>query len=377
MPQILLAATAAGYIKRHETRRFFVGDVPIGGVAPVSIQSMTNTDSRNAELTLAQIKDLARCGCDIIRIAVPDTKAAIQLPRIMEESPLPVIADIHFDYRLALAAIEAGIHCVRINPGTISSRQNLEKIALAAAEHKTPVRIGVNSGSLEDDILARYGEASPEAMTASAINHCRFFENLGCHNIKVSLKTSRVTTTVASYRLFASQTDYPLHIGVTEAGTARTGTVKSAVGIGTLLLEGIGDTLRVSLTGPPREEVIVARQILEAAGLRTAHPDIVSCPTCGRTEIEVLPIVSAVENELEHLKSTGHDIKLGKIAVMGCVVNGPGEARDADLGIAGGKGKGVLFKHGSVVKTLKDNELLPALLHEIRAHAVPHRDAAS
>jgi (E)-4-hydroxy-3-methylbut-2-enyl-diphosphate synthase len=358
----------SGLIQRRQTRAIQVGAVQIGGGAPVSIQSMTNTDTRDPVATLAQINDLAAIGCEIIRVAVPDAVAAAALPEIIAGSPIPVIADIHFDHQLALAAMDAGIHCIRINPGTIGKRAHLEAIAGRAAKAGIPLRVGVNSGSLENELLDKYGGPTPEAMVESAMRHCEFFEGLGCAQLKVSLKTSNVTSTVAAYRLFAGATDYPLHVGVTEAGTVSSGTIKSAVAIGALLLEGIGDTIRVSLTAPPRDEIPVARKILEAAGLRAARPEIISCPTCGRTEIDLVPLVEAVEDEIERLKVAGKQIDLDRVAVMGCVVNGPGEARHADIGIAGGRHNGVLFRQGKVVRKLNEDELLPALLAEIRAH---------
>jgi (E)-4-hydroxy-3-methylbut-2-enyl-diphosphate synthase len=367
----ILQFSENGLVSRRRSRAVQVGRVQVGGGAPVSIQSMTNTDTRDVDATLAQIEDLARTGCEIVRCAVPDQEAAAAFRQIVSGSPLPVVADVHFDYRLAVAAAEAGAACLRINPGTIHSPEHRGRIADCAVQHGIPVRIGVNSGSLEKDILEKHGRPNAAAMVESALRHCRFFEERGCSALKVSLKTSNVASTVAACRLFAADTDYPLHLGVTEAGTAGTGTVKSAVALGALLLEGIGDTIRVSLTAPPREEVVAARQILEAAGLREAHPEIISCPTCGRTEIDLLPIVTAVEEEVAALKAQGCEIDLRRIAIMGCVVNGPGEARDADLGIAGGRHKGVLFKEGRVVRSVSEAELIPVLLAEIRAHAKP------
>lgn len=354
----------------RKTRSFKIGNVPVGGGAPVTVQSMTDTDTRDAAATLAQIRELAAAGCDIIRVAVPDQAAVVALGKIVSGSPIPVIADIHFDYRLAVASMEAGVHGIRINPGNIGEPWKLKEVVRVAVERRVPIRVGVNGGSLEKDLLDRYGGATPEALAESALRNCALVEEAGCRAIKVSLKSSSVRDTVAAYRLFAARTDYPLHLGVTEAGTLLGGTVKSAAGIGALLLDGIGDTLRVSLTGPPLDEVNIGIRILEATGLREAHPEIVSCPTCGRTQIRLLPIVTAVENEIARLKKEGVEIRLRKIAIMGCVVNGPGEARDADLGIAGGKNSGVLFKHGKVVRSLKEEELLPVLLEEIRAATV-------
>lgn len=379
----IICVDGAGWVARRHTRAFRVGSVWVGGEHPITIQSMTNTDTRDPEATLAQVTDLASLGCDIIRVAVPDKQALAALPDILRGSPLPVIADVHFRHDLAIGAIEAGIHCIRINPGTIRLPKHRTAIADCAAANGTPVRIGINSGSLEKAVQTRYTEASARALAESALQHCEFFESHGCSSLKVSLKTSRVTTTVSAYRLFAAATDYPLHIGVTEAGTERTGLVKSAVGIGTLLLEGLGDTLRVSLTASPEREIIAAQQILEATGHRSAHPEIVSCPTCGRTEVDILPLVAAVEEEIARLKAGGYEVALKKIAIMGCVVNGPGEARDADIGIAGGPGNGRLFKHGKVVAKLREDQLLPVLLGEIRGSARKSRkrtggnDAAS
>lgn len=360
-----------GLYARRRTRRIQVGNVPIGSNAPVSIQSMTNTDTRNAEATLGQIEELAKAGCELIRVAVPDRAAVDTLPEILRRSSLPVIADIHFQPQLALAALECGVHCIRINPGTINDHKALRQIARTAAELETPVRIGVNSGSVEKYLTEKHGGPTAEALVESALRHCEFFESNRCSAIKVSLKSSNTSTTAAAYRLFSRQTSYPLHLGVTEAGTMESGTVKSAVAIGTLLMEGIGDTIRVSLSAPPIEEIRTGIRILEACGLRQARPEIISCPTCGRTEIDLLSLVKQVETEIEMLKGRGYRLNLDKVAVMGCTVNGPGEAREADLGIAGGKGRGVLFKKGHTVATIPEEELLETLLKEINKHAVP------
>ena len=332
---------------------------------------MTNTATTDIEGTLAQIRELAAAGCDLIRVAVPDQAAVAALAHIVRQSPLPVIADIHFDYRLALAAIAAGAHAIRINPGNLGGPDRVQAVAAAARDAGIVVRIGVNAASLNDAQLAVGGGQRAAAMVAAAIEFCAAFEAAGCTALKVSLKASDVATTVAACRLFAAQTDYPLHLGVTEAGTPAAGIVKSAVGIGALLLDGIGDTIRVSLTAPPVEEVRAGIRILEAVGLREAAPEIVSCPTCGRTRIALQPLVEAVEDEIRRLKASGHTINLRKIALMGCVVNGPGEARDADLGIAGGDGKGALFRHGKVVRTVPEGELLAAFLAELRQHVSP------
>ena len=353
------------------TRRISLGGVPVGAGAPVTVQSMTNTRTDDVAATMAQIEELAAAGCDLIRMAVPGRGALAGLAELVRESPIPVIADIHFDYRLAISAIEAGAHAIRINPGNLGGADRAAVVAKAAHAAAIPVRIGVNTGSLTEAQLAACEGRRPEAMVAAAREYCKSFEEAGCHALKVSLKASDVATTVTACRLFAAQTDYPLHLGVTEAGTPAAGLVKSAIGIGALLLDGIGDTIRVSLTAPPIEEVKAGLRILEAVGLREAAPEIVSCPTCGRTRIALQPLVEAVEDEVRRLKASGHTIQLRKIALMGCVVNGPGEAREADLGIAGGDGKGVLFRHGEIVRTMPESELLPAFLAELHRHTSP------
>jgi (E)-4-hydroxy-3-methylbut-2-enyl-diphosphate synthase len=355
---------------RRHTRQILIGSVAVGGSAPVSVQSMTNTPTHDAPETLAQIRELALEGCDIVRVAVPDSAAAEGLRIIVSQSPIPVIADIHFDARLAHAALAAGAHGIRVNPGNFGDRQAVQKLARAAAAAGIAVRVGVNGGSLPRDILARHKGVCAAALVDAALRYCSWFEAEGCTSLKVSLKASSVPVTVAACRQFAGRSDIPLHIGVTEAGTPASGIVKSAVGIGALLLDGIGDTLRVSLTAPPVEEVRTGIRILEAVGLRDARPEIVACPTCGRTGIDLLPLVERVEADIRRLKRDGFVIQLDKIALMGCVVNGPGEARDADLGIAGGSGKGVLFRHGEIVRTVPEAELADALLQEVRASAV-------
>ncbi len=361
-------------VARRRTRTVRVGPVAVGGDAPVTVQSMTKTSTHDRAATAAQIHELAAAGCDIVRVAVPDFRAVRALARLVSESPIPVVADVHFDARLALESIAAGVHAVRINPGNLKGPGKLFEIARAAAAAGAALRVGVNSGSLEPELRRTYGGATPEALAESAVRACRRIEETGFGNIKVSIKSSSVRVTVAANRLFAARTDYPLHLGVTEAGTRENGIVKSAVGIGALLLEGIGDTIRVSLTAPPVEEVEAGLRILEACGLRKTGPDIVACPTCGRTEIALFPLARAVEREVRRLRAAGYRFPFAKIAVMGCPVNGPGEARDADIGIAGGKGKGLLFKHGRVVATLPEAELLPALVRELRAAAIPPPD---
>lgn len=350
-------------MQRKLTKSLRVGAVQIGGGAPVVVQSMTNTDTRNAELTLAQIERLAQAGCEVIRVAVPDQEAATALTQIVSRSPLPVIADIHFDFRLALEAMKRGVHGLRINPGNIGAPWKIAEVVKSAKERQIPIRIGVNAGSLEKDLLEKYKGPSAVAMVESAQRHVDLLEQQGYDKIKISLKSSQVPLMLQAYRLISKRMDYPLHIGVTEAGTVRSGVVKSAIGIGTLLAEGIGDTLRVSLTGDPIEEIPVALEILRVLGLRQQGIDLISCPTCGRTEVDLAKLAQAVEDEISHLPALDRPLR---IAVMGCAVNGPGEAREADFGIAGGKGMGLLFRKGEIVAKLKEEELLPALLTEIR-----------
>lgn len=359
--------------KKRKTRKINIGNLPVGGGAPVSVQSMTNTDTRNAEATIAQIKELSMAGCEIARVAVPDRKAADKLVEIISGSPIPVIADIHFDHRLALFAIEAGIHGIRINPGNIGDAKKVREVAEAAGEKNIPIRVGANAGSLPKGILGTIGGKSgdregrlADALVKSALGECRLLEKYGFRNIKVSLKASSVPATVLAYRKFAELTDYPLHLGITEAGTLLRGTVKSSVGIGALLLGGIGDTIRVSLTADPVEEVKVGIMILESAGLRKAEPEIVSCPSCGRTEINLFGLVAKIESEIERIKASGRRIKIAKIAVMGCVVNGPGEAKDADLGIAGSKnGMAAVFKKGKMKGLFPEDEALKIFRDEL------------
>ncbi len=344
---------------RRETRPVLIGKVQVGGGAPVSVQSMTKTDTRDAAATIEQIKQLALDGCEIIRAAVPDREAAAALPAILKEASIPLVADIHFDYRLALEAIKAGVAGLRINPGNIGGRDKVEEVVKAASEKGIPIRIGVNTGSLEKEVLERYGGITAGAMAESALRHIDILEKLNFFNIKISLKSSNVPLMVDAYRLLAAQVDYPFHIGVTEAGTLRSGTVKSAVGIGILLNEGIGDTIRVSLTGNPGHEVRVGYEILKALGLRRRGVELISCPTCGRTRIDLIRIAGEVEERLQSL-----DRPL-KVAVMGCVVNGPGEAREADVGIAGGKGTGLIFRKGEIVRKVPEDRLVDELLKEI------------
>lgn len=346
-------------LARRETRALHVGGVQVGGNAMISVQSMTNTHTDDAEATLAQIRQLADAGCDIIRCAVPDMAAAEGLKRICKESPIPVIADIHFDYKLALAAIEAGVDALRLNPGNIGGEEKVRAVVEAARMRNIPIRIGVNAGSLPKDLLEKYGHPTPEALVEAAWRHIRILEDMDYRNIKVSLKCHDVPMTLAAYRLMASQCDYPLHVGITEAGTVNSGIIKSAVGIGTLLAEGIGDTIRVSLTGDPVNEVKVAYEILKSLGLRAYGPTLISCPTCGRTRINLEKLALQVEKRLADIKETI------TVAVMGCVVNGPGEAREADVGIAGGIGEGLVFRKGEIVRKVSEEELIPELFKEI------------
>lgn len=346
-------------MERRKTRQIQVGSVKIGGGAPVSVQSMTNTKTQNAQATLAQIRRLADLGCDIIRCAVPDQEAALALKDITAGSPIPVIADIHFDYRLALQAIESGVDGLRLNPGNIGGPDKVRAVVEAARARHLPIRIGVNAGSLPRDLLEKYGHPTPEALVEAAWRHIHILEDMEYGNIKVSLKCHDVPLTLAAYRLLASQCDYPLHVGITEAGTVHSGLIKSAVGIGALLAEGIGDTIRVSLTGDPAEEVKAGFEILKALGLRQHGATLISCPTCGRTSIDLEKLAGQVEAHLAGIKEPI------TVAVMGCVVNGPGEAREADVGIAGGKGEGLVFRRGEVLKKVPEENLIPSLFVEI------------
>lgn len=341
-------------------RRIKLGDLAIGGGAPVMVQSMTNANPYDPEAVLFQIGRLAARGCEACRVAVPDMEACGHLGQIVAGAKMPVIGDIHFDWRLAVAALEAGCAGIRINPGNIGSSANLARIVACAKAHGAVIRIGVNSGSLEKQLLGEYGRPAPQALAESALKYARIFEKLGFNNLKLSLKSSSATDTVAAYRYAAKLCDYPLHLGVTEAGPGLRGAVKSAVGIGLLLAEGIGDTIRVSLTAPPEEEVTAAWEILRALGLRRHGPEIISCPTCGRTEIGLFDMVGQVEKALQ---DSDADIK---VAVMGCPVNGPGEAREADIGLAGGRGKGVIFRKGEIVAATRGQEnLLAAFMREL------------
>jgi (E)-4-hydroxy-3-methylbut-2-enyl-diphosphate synthase len=347
--------------EKYRSRQIHIGPVAVGGGAPVVVQSMTNTDTRDWEATVRQIKRLEEAGCELIRVAVLDEEAVEQLPRIKQAIDIPLIADIHFDHRLALGALRAGVDGLRLNPGNIGGVDRVRTVAKAARERQVPIRIGVNSGSLEKELLTEHGRPTPEAMVTSALRHIRLLEDHGFDLIKVSLKSSDVLDTIRAYRLLAAEVDYPLHLGITEAGTLVEGAVKSALGIGILLFEGLGDTIRVSITRDPEDEIPVAYSILRALKLRQRGVELISCPTCGRTEIDLIPLVEKAERIMRKIRTPI------KVAIMGCVVNGPGEAREADVGIAGGRGKGILFKKGERVDTLTEAELLPRLLAEVEA----------
>lgn len=346
-------------MERKKTRQIWIGSVKIGGGAPISVQSMTNTKTDDVAKTVAQIWRLAAAGCDIVRLAVPDMAAALALKEIKAKVETPLVADIHFDFRLALAALESGVDALRLNPGNIGDEDRVKAVVQAAKKRRVPIRIGVNAGSLDKALLEKYGCATPEAMVESAMQHIGILEKLDFYDTKISLKAHDVPLTIAAYRLMAQMADYPLHLGITEAGTIRSGIVKSSVGIGALLAEGIGDTFRISLTGDPVEEVKVANQILKALNLRQYGPTLISCPTCGRCNIDLAGIAAKVEDKLATIQ------RPIRVAVMGCVVNGPGEAREADVGIAGGKGEGLVFRKGEVVRKVPEERLVEELFAEI------------
>ncbi len=346
-------------MKRRETRKVKVGDIYIGGDSKIAVQSMTNTETRNVAATVEQILKLEQCGCDIVRCAVPDMEAAEAIGEIVKQINIPLVADIHFDYRLALKSIEMGISKLRINPGNIGDIDRVEMVAKAAKERNIPIRIGVNSGSLEKEILNKYGKVCSEALAESALRHVRILESVNFEDIIISIKSSDVVQMIEAYNIVSEKTDYPLHIGVTEAGTIWRGSIKSSVGIGALLAQGIGDTLRVSLTGDVTEEIKVGREILKSLGMLKEGIQFVSCPTCGRTQINLIKIAEEAE---KRLASVDKNIK---VAIMGCVVNGPGEAREADVGIAGGKGEGLIFRKGEIVRKVKEEDLLDELIKEI------------
>jgi (E)-4-hydroxy-3-methylbut-2-enyl-diphosphate synthase len=346
-------------IPRRKTRQITLGGLKIGWGSPVVVQSMCNTDTRDVQATLGQIRRLEQAGCELVRLAVPDDDAAMALGRIRKASPVPIVADIHFSHSLALEAVKQGVDGLRINPGNIGGREKVAEVVRACKERKVPIRIGVNAGSLERHLLEKYGHPTAEAIVESAFGHVRILEDLDYREIKVSLKASDVLTTVEAYRVFSQRSDYPVHIGISEAGTLFSGSIKSSVGLGILLAEGIGDTMRVSLTADPVEEVRVAYEILKALKVRQRGVNIISCPTCGRTEIDIIGIAQEVERRLHHITEPL------TVAVMGCVVNGPGEAREADVGIAGGKGVGLLFKRGEIVRKFEEKELADVLVAEV------------
>ena len=355
-------------ITRRDTRTVYVGGVPIGGGNPIRIQSMCNTRTEDVKATVEQILRLERAGCEIIRAAVPTMEAARALKEIKAQIHIPLVADIHFDYRLAIAAMENGADKIRINPGNIGSRERVRAVVDAAREKRIPIRVGVNGGSLEKEILAKYGGVTPEGLVESALAQVRLIEDMGWDQLVISIKSSDVMMCVRAHELIAEQTDYPLHLGITEAGAVNAGNIKSSVGLGIILYQGIGDTIRVSLTGDPAEEVKTAKQILRALGLRRGGIEVVSCPTCGRTRIDLISLAGQVET----MVSEFDDLDI-KVAVMGCVVNGPGEAREADIGIAGGIGEGLLIKKGEILRKVPEAELLEALRAELMAMAEERR----
>jgi (E)-4-hydroxy-3-methylbut-2-enyl-diphosphate synthase len=344
---------------RRNTRQLNIGGVLVGGGAPVSVQSMTNTDTSDVAATVAQIKALVDAGCEIVRVAVPDMDSANAVGEIKKAISIPLVADIHFDWRLAITCLEGGVDCLRINPGNIGDEDRVRQVVKGAAARGVPIRIGVNAGSLEKDILALYGHPTPEALVDSAMRHISILEEMDFREIKVSLKASSVPLTVKSYRLLAERVDYPFHIGITEAGTLFSGTIKSAAGLGILLSEGIGDTMRVSLTGDPVDEVRAGWEILKALELRERGATIISCPTCGRLKFNSISIAKEIEARLAHVKDSV------KVAIMGCVVNGPGEAMEADIGIAGGDGAGMLYIKGERVRKVKEEEIVKTVLEEV------------
>lgn len=344
---------------RDHTKVIQIGDRKIGGGNPILIQSMTNTKTEDVEATVAQILALEDAGCEIIRCAVPTMEAAKALAEIKKQIHIPLVADIHFDYRLAIAAMENGADKIRINPGNIGSLDRIQAVVDVAKERNIPIRVGVNSGSLEKELVEKYHGVTAEGIVESALDKVKIIEDLGYDNLVISIKSSDVLMSVKAHELIAEKTPYPLHVGITESGTLLSGNIKSSVGIGIILYQGIGDTIRVSLTGDPVQEIISAKKILSCLGLRTGGIQVISCPTCGRTQIDLISLANRVEEMTQ-----GYDLPI-KVAVMGCVVNGPGEAREADIGIAGGKGCGLLIKHGEIIAKLPEEELLPALKHEL------------
>lgn len=346
-------------MQRKMTRQIHVGGVAVGGGAPIAVQTMCNTDTRDVEATVDQINRMQAAGCDITRLAVINMDAAKAIAHIKQQTTLPIVADIHFDYRLALQCVESGVDAVRINPGNIGSDERVRMVANACRERGIPIRIGVNGGSLEKEILKKYGSPCPEALVESALYHVRLLEQFDFHDIAISIKSSDVQNMIAGYRLLSQKVDYPLHLGVTEAGTYHMGLIKSAVGIGSLLCDGIGDTIRVSLTDDPVKEIAAGIDILKACGIRKEGIRFVSCPTCGRTTIDLITLAQQAEQRFAHID------KPLKVAIMGCVVNGPGEAREADIGVAGGNGEGILFRHGEILRRVPYEQILDALQEEL------------
>jgi (E)-4-hydroxy-3-methylbut-2-enyl-diphosphate synthase len=346
-------------ITRRKSREIRIGQTAVGGDSPIAVQSMTNTDTRDIEATVAQIHRLEKSGCEIIRVAVLDQDSAAAITRILDRITIPLIADIHFDARLAIASMEHGAQGIRINPGNLGGPDKLARVVEAARQHRVPIRVGVNSGSVEKDILKKYGRPTPQALVESALRNVRLLEELDFHDLKISIKSSDAMVTVDAYRLLASACDYPLHLGVTEAGGLVAGTVKSSVALGILLSEGIGDTFRISLTRDPVDEMRVAFELLRSLHIRDRGPELISCPTCGRCQMDLFSLAEQVE---QHILSIETPLK---IAVMGCVVNGPGEAKEADLGVAGGHGVGIIFKKGKLYKKVPEKELLSTFLHEL------------
>ncbi|MDH3392883.1 MAG: flavodoxin-dependent (E)-4-hydroxy-3-methylbut-2-enyl-diphosphate synthase [Desulfobulbaceae bacterium] len=357
-------------ITRKKTRQILVGNVPVGGDAPIAVQSMTNTDTRDVDATVAQVKQLEAAGCEIIRVAVLDLDAAQAIRKIRDQINIPLIADIHFDHRLAVAAMEHGAQGIRINPGNLGGVEKLANVVAAAKTHQVPIRVGVNSGSVEKDILKKHGHPTPAALVESALRNVALLEELDFREIKISLKSSDAMATIDAYRLLSQQCDYPLHLGVTEAGGLIAGTVKSSVALGMLLYEGIGDTFRISLTREPVEEIRVCYELLRSLHIRSRGPELISCPTCGRCQVNLFGIAEEIERYIQTMT-----VPL-KVAVMGCVVNGPGEAKEADLGLAGGNGVGIIFKKGKLYKKVPESELLAVFIEELDKMAAQVTDAA-
>lgn len=352
-------------MERH-SRQIDLGGVKVGGGSPVTVQSMTKTDTRDIPTTVAEIKRLEQAGCDIIRLAVPDMDSAKSLGAIIEQTSIPIVSDIHFDYRLALEAVKQGVHGMRLNPGNIGAKYRIKAVVDAVRERGIPIRIGVNSGSLEKDILRKHGSPTPQSLAESALRHAQILEDMDFRDIKISVKSTDVKKMIESYRILAEKCDYPLHLGVTEAGTYELGAIKSSIGIGTLLAEGIGDTIRVSITGDPVDEIVVGLNILRSLGLRRNGIELISCPGCGRLEIDLVKLVRDVERRILNLELP----RPIKVAILGCVVNGPGEASEADIGIAGGRGKGMLYKDGKLVRSFKEHRIVDELVKELENFAV-------